>query len=451
MPILTTKVTTPDPVKIINKVETGPDNYKDIVFNDNDIPHSSLISNISGAPWSVTYFKQVVTNHSELRPIDPNKDDVYQQYEKINHLEIRVQSALESSFDEDSGQSVVTGAALVYGFIIPNKHDLIIADAGDNKQILFNITSVQRKNFNYESVYAIEYSSLCYIDKTKELYKNIHSKVIREFYFSKDQLLEGKQPLLTVEKYHLIKSLNEHYFTLVNDYFKTFYNSRFSTLIIPGQQKSIYDPYIVRFVLSMVNTDQSIYIKKVKNLTTDHDPIMKQEQLWDLLSKRESIDQRRTVKKMGLVSKTQYESYVYSGGLKTSIINYVVYPIQVDEAILSQRDFDVKPALDFNLVDTERSIADILKDEIPHNGTTYKLTHPVIVDDYYVLSKSFYDGDSDMSILEILIKDYLKLHSIDNKLLNILCSDYKSWTRLDQFYYGPLLMLLLKETCSGVY
>jgi hypothetical protein len=83
--------------------------------------------------------------------------------------------------------------------------------------------------------------------------------------------------------------------------------------------------------------------------------------------------------------------------------------------------------------------------------TTYSLIHEVLVDDKYVLSESFYAATAQQSVLEILVKDYLKGNSLDLSMLYAVTDKFRQWKRLEQFYYGPLLMTLIKEADRAQY
>ena len=50
-----------------------------------------------------------------------------------------------------------------------------------------------------------------------------------------------------------------------------------------------------------------------------------------------------------------------------------------------------------------------------------------------------------MSVMEVLAKDYIKGNSIDRSMLDRVVEDYYKWSRLEQFYYGVVILTVLKE------
>jgi hypothetical protein len=63
---------------------------------------------------------------------------------------------------------------------------------------------------------------------------------------------------------------------------------------------------------------------------------------------------------------------------------------------------------------------------------------------YYVLSKAFYEDTDDKSDLEILVKNYLTGKDIyQDKLLNLI-NEYHVWSDIEQFYFTPILLTLIK-------
>ena len=113
---------------------------------------------------------------------------------------------------------------------------------------MFRITNVERKTFNRDSAFYIDYEMVGYIDALEPLYDDLISKVIREYHFSKDRLLEGLQPILTSDQYQQVKDLNQLYYEITQYYFKTFFNKSYSTIVIPGQEHVVYDRFVIDYL-----------------------------------------------------------------------------------------------------------------------------------------------------------------------------------------------------------
>lgn len=425
-----------------------PDSYKGVVYDDKNIPLVSLIAHITGAPWTVNYYSQIVGEHNDLREIDPGQSGIYQQYSKTVGLELRVEDALNSSYDTERGITTVTGSANVYPFMIPNVADYICAEAGANQYALFRVTQVDRKSFNRDSVHNIQYELIGYVEQNRELYDNIESKVVKSFHFSKDRLIEGLSPTLRTEDFHKVINLKSLYSDLVKFYYKSFFDIRFGTLVIPGQEQPCYDSFLANYMSTLVETTDAPEIMSVRKIPTDRETYLSQPQFWDLLRNKDYNGKAYTNNKMGLVSKTLFNRNSYVQGLAFSNISYVVYPDSPDTSAYIGTLQCIKPFVSATLTETigQKNVEFTLTDnQLETDSRTYKLIHDVLVDDFYVLSAEFYNETAQQSMLEILVKDYLKGNTLDLNKLYAVSDTFRKWKRLEQFYYGPILMTLIKE------
>lgn len=437
-----------------NTPKVQPDNYKSIIYDDDNTPITSLIAYVEGAPWTVEYYQQVLSKDNDLREVDTGQPNVYQQYNKIKQFEIRVNSALSTNYDSNTGITGAPGNGIIYPFLIPNINDYFVTDAGDTAKAIFRITNVERKTFNRDSAFSIEYELVNYVHQAQDIYQSLVDKTIREFTFSKDRLIENLQPILKDEDYQKISSLKQTYAELVTYYFKTFFNRKFMTLVVPGQDNGIYDPYMVNVLIQIVNTNEVNEVRFVKRIPTDFDPFMKQPQFWDLMERRDYQSLNMCNQKMGLVSKYLFNKNAWLQGVFFSNIEYLVYPDTPDTSTLVSENPDYKLLSTQELVETTSvngSILDLITMTYPLNNATVPLFHSVLKDEFYVLSQAFYEDTTDKSLLEVLVKDYLKMQAIDLDKLYRLTEAYRKLGRLEQFYYGPILMILIKEADRASY
>lgn len=454
MSIAKRKPTAELPQSTANLPQVQPPEYKGVVYNDKNTPLVSLIAYISGAAWTVNYYSQVVGEHNDLREIDPGQSGVYQQYKKTIGLELKVDNALSSTYDTDRGITTVTGSANVYSFLLPNVADYICADAGANRYALFKVTNVERKTFNRDSVYTIDYELIGYIEQNRELYDNIEAKVVKSFHFSKDRLIEGLSPTLRTEDYQKVINLKSLYSDLVKFYYKSFYDIRFGTLIVPGQESPIYDPFLANYISKIVDTFDAPEISSVRKIPTDKETYLSQPQFWDLLLNKDYNGKAYSNNKMGLVAKTHFNKNSFVQGLAFSNVSHVVYPDTPDTSAFIGECFGIKILASQVLIGTtgqNNAVFSISDNQIIAGTVTYKLIHEVLADDFYVLSAEFYNETAQQSLLEILVKDYLKGNAIDLTLLYAVTDTYRKWKRLEQFYYGPILLTLIKEADRAQY
>lgn len=444
----TTPTVTPSPVKI------QPDNYKSVIYDDKNVPLSSLVAYLSGSPYTVDYYKQVTSEHNDLREIDPGQPNVYQKYELIHDLEIRVSGPLATSYDGDNAITTVNGNGNIYPFLVPNVADVFISDADDNRKGIFRITSVERKTFNRDSAFYVEYEMVGYVDALGALYDDLTSKVIREYHFSKDRLIEGLQPFLKTSDYEQVTSLRDWYQELVQYYFKTFFNRRYMTLVLPGQHYAIYDHFVVDYLMKIVDSFDVYEMKLIKQIPIDNDTYLQQPQFWHLLLEKDFKALTYCNRHMQVANKKVFNPNGFIHGLYFTNIDYIVYPETADLTTA----VDNKPELmtvSLDMIEDTTNVFGDLSGVISNTyvaaTTTYNLIHSVLTDSSYVLSDAFYTQSTSMSVLEILVKDYLKQQSISLPMLLALCQAYRSWTRLDQFYFIPILLTLIKEANRSTY
>jgi len=429
MGIATYKPDRDPPIVTTNLPKTEPDNYKSIIYSDDNKPLHSLLSYIEGSSWTVDYYSQVVSRDNDLREIDPVEPNISQQYQVIKKLELRVNSPLSQSYDNETGITTVVGTSTIYPFLLPNINDYFITNVGDNKTAIFRITNVDRKSFNRDSVYQVDYEIVGYTDTLQTIYEDLISKVIRTYYFSKDRLVEGLEPILKTEDHNREITLKQEYSKLIKYYFRNFLNKRYGTLVLPGQEYAIYDSFLVTYLFKILDSSVARDLIEVRQIPTDNELFLKQRQFWECMLSKDFDLLAESNTKMKLVNRFVFNRNTYLHGLVYSNIDYIVYPDEPELSILINEYPSSKTVSDtaaiVEVVNRENYLANLLVNTYSANNTTYEDIKLVTHDDYYVLSRDFYDNTDNKSVLEILTKDYMNTHlsSITynsfNSLLNI--------------------------------
>jgi hypothetical protein len=437
-----------------------PQNYKSIVYDDKNIPLQSLIAYVEGAPWTVDFYNQIVSEHNDLREIDPGQPGVYQQYSEIKGLEIRVTTALVTSYDQESGISKVTGSAMVYPFMTPHKVDYFVSGTADNQVALFRITQVDRKTFNRDSAYSIDYELVGFVSTQPAgtFYAALQDRTMKSYHFSKARLLEGLSPILNSDDFQKVLGLSAVYSDLCRFYFRTFFDRMYYTLVLPGQIDTFYDPFLLAHIHRTVETTDAPEAGDIKELSTDNDRFVNQTQFWDLIQHKDYEGRKICNQVMGLVSRGSFNTNSFLHSFRFLNMEYMLYPVDPDTSTLVGPDMvacqGIKTITMQEIVETtgyKGSVYSDLDNTYTDALGTYKLIHPVLIDNKYVLSDNFYSDTAEQSILEILVKDYMKGQTLDLAKLYAVCNVYRRWNRLEQFYYGPLLMTLLKEANRAQY
>lgn len=453
MAIAKQKPTTASPMTP-NTPKVQPPSYKSIIAEDNVTPVNSLLAYVGGSPWMVNYYHQILSEHTDLRDHDPSQVDIYQQYTKIVGLEIRVNRAIDSSQDAATALTTVTGAGSVYGFLVPNIGDMFIAPTGDGEDGLFRVTNSERKNFNRDSVFGIEYTLVTYVSKDPSRYANLEAKTNNTKYYDKTRLLEGADPILQSEEYTQVSNLREAYVTMVRHYFKSFYSKECGTLIIPGQQAAVYDPYLVNYLLKIIGSNDCLEVRNVTNITYSQDPYMTQPTFWDSMLDRDYNNLGFCNQFMGLVATQSFNNNAMIKGLRFSRMAYVVYPTQADTSLLTNDRPGLLVEAMASLTNPDvaaGSLASFIRNQDIQQNAAIPFIHPLLDNKSYVLSEAFYNGIGGQSVLEALVTDYLKCRMLDVSKLTALIGQYKAWGRLEQFYYLPILITLIKTAADTTY
>lgn len=428
----------PDPLK------HTPEPYKGVTVDSQFTPTSSLTTYLEGQSWSVDYYSQVIDQNDGLSSHDPDLPAVYQQYRLVRGFEFKVTAPLQISQDSETKSMTLTGAANIYSVLIPNEGDMFIADIGDGREGLFSIITSTRLTIYKETAHTVDYKLISY--NTKESRADLDRKIIETVYFDREYLRTGNNPLLTQATVDIRGELYAHYSRLIAVYFNDFYSRELNTLLVPDQRHVTYDPFLVRFVFSVLGTEEHPYIRHIQQLNVSQDNLMYELTLWHCLERMDYRMLPMAAGRMGLINTNAFFSRPMYNSVYYTKVRRVIYPLQkstgVDADYLGERSLTTESLAaggerfsELNGVDDYVYRTDALG--VPH-------IKPVTIDSHYVLSESFYKDGVANSVLEQLVEAALKGQAIDLVKLNELCQDSLNWPNLERFYYTPLLLVLLK-------
>lgn len=425
--------------------------YKTATADSAVTPPESLVLYMEGMPWSVTYYSQLIDKHDDIREIDLGQNAALQQYRKLNNIELRVQAELSQSYDDTTGRNDVKGSAVAIG-MIPNTYDYFVTDVGVRGLGLFMITSTTRKTYNNGSVYDIDYVLVGYVDSgtAKDRYGALEVRVVKEFHFHKERLQAGQVALLTTEEHGDVNELRAKYGTLTKTYLTLFTSQRDRLLVVPDDDY-LYDSRLSTFLLAIADSDlapESIYVHRVSH---DRDPYLTLPSIWTMLAQR-NIDMMPVI--VPKVMKVFRSFFAQNSFLTTTNcwnVDQYVYPDIVAANLIYSRltaagnlAGTIGPFIGEPLPDPVASIT--------YAGKTIPVIHEANKNGFYVLSESFYEQDMEnMSLLEILTKNYLMAQTLHLGHLTVLVDSWKTWRPIEKFYYTPILLVLLKDAVAGYY
>ena len=381
----------------------------------------SLITNIEGLSWHVTYYQQILGSNSETRAQDVYGSAIYQQYRKIKRFELKVSSGLESSYDSERGEHSLSGEAAMYPSFIPNVGDMIVAALPNGRTGILNIHGITPMSIYNERVYTIQYKFSSYFEGTAGT--DLDDKTVETVTFNYNYLINGKNPFLSDKRVANTLSLRRTVADLVDSYYAEFWSRKFRTWISPLYKHTpsdepiyVYDGCVVEVLNAILNDDLrgSHPLGVVHNtsdginegFTTIYDAMLKVAPF--LVGRVERY--KRLVPVSAFYTQGALQPIHYSG------ISAVVWPLDVKSIGES----------------TPQGIKYYINDD-PYEHTPY-----------YVFSEAFYIEDTvHMTPLERMAYKYLEDEAVDLDELMGIISESATWTSEMRFYLYPIIFMII--------
>lgn len=433
---------TTEPVVPINVISITSDNYLGIANDNKFTPINTLLEHVEGASWTIDWYSQILTKDSQLSAQQASTSAAFQQYNKIEKLEVKVTSPLSQSQDAVTKVISYTGTALVYSLLIPNEGDMFIANIGDGQRAIFTVTATTKKSVFTKSTYEISYT-ITTTDLT--FIQNLEAKTINTYVYRKDFLTYGQDPLVIKKDNNTLQELANTYRTLALQYFPRFFNKEFKTMTAPGQRGSVYDPFLTDFIFKMFGSDDSPVLQELRRLNVSDDPIMDQSNFWVALMNRDRLYLKTGFTQVGLVSTKTFTYDPFFNSIRYTGVELCVYPRNPVLDINNVGKWTVKPLSAISMVEVPGGNSTITPPVPGSSDPTYDI-YPVLSDSYYVLSSAFYDETNLQSNLENAVSAYLNGRAVDLVLLSRISKEFMTWGLLEQYYYVPILLVLIRSS-----
>jgi hypothetical protein len=410
----------------------------------------SLLTHIDGSKWVVDYYSQMGGVDEELAHQEINRPAIYQQYLRIKQLELRVTTPLDTAQDDEGKEFTLTGSANLFPGVIANVGDMFHASLSDGRGALFTVTAAKQMTILRDSTYQIDYTLVNYDNDV--LLGDLLRKISKDTTFVREFYALNKSPMLVDSELSNFQEIQQWLKTLPTMYFDLFFDRNFSTLLVPGQEKTTYDPFVVEFVRKIVSTDTHPNYKNIKVLNYDQgDAAIKT--VYDAIYDQNEDLLDYAPLKMLVAPASEFSIRARLNSLRYSGINFCVYPIvnagglagvlQPSSDRVYNRPFDIQ-----RFFTSDLDVGADLPNSSQLNREPYK---KVTTDDYYVLSSAFYESVFDqLSFIESAAILHMAKKPVSIPLLLALAKSATYWTRLEQFYYVPLLMLFLGRSLQDI-
>lgn len=406
--------TTPEPVVPAHTYRKQDELKTSVLFNK-ETPLETIADNISGMSWEVNYFLQVLGINESPKMPDINSSQTVIKYNRISKLVITLQTAIDQT-DPDE----INGEAIINAGIVPNYGDPFIATLTGGREAIFYIDTVVKNNYNLHNTYKVTFKLLSFLDTNVEFYNDLVFKTLTEYVYDKKHLQDFSAPILIKEEYQEKVDLRKKPIEILDYYMEYMVNKEVNVIAAPTENSIYIDTLLNTFLSKIINYSDSLLYSKLNKINID---TVCKNSIWDVLLKRDINLLKRVDKKVGFkftphtVSNPEVRHASYLG------INFIT-----------------------DKIDT--------KLDITYSKNEFTDTHevPVVFDDNYVLSNSFYTQDIvNCTEFEKLVLQYLRGEVIDTDKLDKFLREYILWDREQQFYLLPILILLAKITVTNTF
>lgn len=448
----------PPPVK----VHIEPQNYSGITVDTEYVPSSAILVWGQGSTWNVDYYSQILGRSVEPKPLDLHLSPIEQQYRLLRKIPLKVTDALTWSVqDPQTNVRVGTGGGYTYPFLTANVGDMFVANIGDGQVGLFTITSSTPATILRDSVYKVEWICIGLAEALQM--ENLASKVQQTLYFSMRSLQGGCGPFVTTEQKAKIESYETILAELIQRYLTDFLSLDHFTLMVPDQNRQTYDHWVVRALLMMVGPEHDSRMRKVREQNVMGDSVMKQPTFWDALLRADPVRLYGGTERVHRVSTREFRGSPLLQALGFTGIPFVAYPIEPPTDVDSQysgRDVYVPCGLPFQEGRPRRPLPGEYKSQAERNLPFFQTIpddvediepwrrpadiHPVVKDNYYVLSEAFYLEQPGQSKLELLVRQFLNRETLHPEQFDAVLASIYDWDNLERYYYYPIVIALLK-------
>lgn len=286
---------------------------------------ANIITHIAGRQLFVDYYQQIKGANDINQGHAPGELSIYQQYRLIKRMELKVTSPFATSQNSENMEMEVLAEATMYATgLVPDRGDQLVFATGDGQYGQCEIIETTRVEFFKESTYRIRYQLKAFLKK--ENFEDLNNKVIETYVFDRNFLTNGRNPVIQSNDYDVINQLKRFIDEAGRNYFSSFFSREYMTLVVPSQGTPIYDPFLLKFIPCIFDTDTAPEVRFMRPLNVDGDPNYATKTIWDVLANVDKSLLSFISTKYYLVNTKHFMRDPYFANIYHSGIKRAIYP-----------------------------------------------------------------------------------------------------------------------------
>lgn len=425
--------------------DIAPKEYKHAIVDSKKVPVDSLITYISGMSWVVDYYSQVLGEDEEPKAFSATMQPAYQSYDLIKRYELKLQSDLSSSFDDAQNRVTMSGNALTYPKLKPNKGDVIIGDMGDGRAGRFSVTEVSQKTIYNNTCYEINFELVAVMDSQTEAL--LQHKTIKRGHFVKDFITYGQNPVLVDDSYVLKQTIDAAIKEVLGSWLSEFYSYEIGSIKAPHCDCClVYDPWVTSLMTKLFTINDHPLMGKINLYNCDAGLLRNYTSIWDAILSGHSWVLDTAFKDYQLISTQHFNRNIFLRNISTSKIDLVVMPWSItlnkdDPLFIGTIGVGkaYKKDMDCTLYDASKFKAEQME------------VRSFVDDRGYVVSNSTYLLDSEPTTdLEQELRNYFQGETVDERVVLKHVEMRKYMSPLQRFYLMPLCLLMLTNNLRSL-
>ena len=386
---------------------------------DNELAVTKIKHQVDGMRWTIDYFNQILNINTQPMSPDINIPSTTLKYNRIDHLDMYVNSGLPTGVATD-----INGTGIINAGFVPIVGDAFTATIAGGRLAIFVLTAVTKEYYNTHDIYSVDYKLTYFLDTSAAIYNDLVYKTIRTYAYDREAVTTDTPPILLLADYKVKLDLARQPAKILGHYLDTFYDNRHRLLTLPTTMSSYVDQLAMRavFRLSSVNDDYRL------NKLVRPDTVVTAKTIWDAVIDR---DPNLLVT---CVNKLQYAMTTHSS----------LEPVVAGSY------------LGINYTITDRVSGTVAVPEVLPNPLAVRkavpdpITPPV---DTYIFSNDVYANNYSGALtdFELLLLDYVNGKTPRLDLLTTQLNSYMHWGYERQYQLLPILMVITKAAVSSTY